>query len=195
MILFEAREQIADLLSSVCDHNEWDDVIEEHFPGYYGVENIDVETSYEDIWVEWSTMTFKFKDATLSFDVRQYPDVDLDLFERGVCLASGTGEFTYSSGKIMSIVNLEIELYRQEIIAPKYNSYGNCWNIAQVIRSLRKVYPYPDTAELARWAGVEEATIKRWESGPKAHARGDNVKQLMEKADEISSRFFTTLYL
>jgi len=183
----EAKEQIADLLSSTCDHSEWNDIIEEHFPGEYGVKSIDVETNYKDIWVEWDTKTFTFKDAILSFNMLQYSDSELELSEHGECLASGNGKFTYSFRQIVSIEDIEINLYPQKIISPQYNAYDKCWNIANVLSSLRKAYPYPDTGKLAEWADVSKATIKKWENEPQARATGSKVRQLMDSFSMIEN--------
>ncbi|MDR1160521.1 MAG: hypothetical protein LBK69_07855 [Syntrophomonadaceae bacterium] len=174
----EARMQISDLLEEY--RPEWNDVLEEYFPEAYWVDDIQIYPDESYIWIDRPSMTFTFKDITLGFDLQMWSHTDAGMIEHGECLSSGKGKIIYSGGKILNINDMEIDLYRQSIIKPRYNSGGQyCWNIANVLKGLKKVYPYPDDNKLSDWAGVTISTIKRWHD-PKAHANSNAVEQLMD---------------
>jgi len=177
----EAREQISNLLESSGCRPEWNDILEEHFCEAYWVEDIQIFPDGAYIWIDWSSMTFTFKNVVLEFGLQLWSSTEAGILEHGVCLSSGKGVFIYSSGSVVDIDDIEIEeLYQQSIIEPKYNcSRQYCWNIARVLSVLKNVYPYPDDNDLANWAGVTLNTIKQWQNKT-AHAKSSAVEQLMD---------------
>jgi len=176
-----AREQISNLLENSCFCPEWNDFLEEHFSEAYWVEDIQIFPNGAYIWIDWKSMTFSFKDVVIEFDLQMWSHTEAGTLEHGVCLSSGKGVFIYSGGSIIGIDDIEIEeLNHQSISEPMYN-FGRhyCWNIANVLYSLKNVYPYPDDNKLANWAGVTLNTIKQWQN-PTSRAKSSAVLQLMD---------------
>ena len=108
MDLNVAREQIAEKLA--MDVDAWVSSLDDCVPGHYGVQDWEVSAHPEDIWVDFPSMSFTFKEVDFDFEIRQggsREDDSMDMsFNRK---ASGTGKFECSGSRITNIYDLEIE--------------------------------------------------------------------------------------
>jgi len=115
------KEQILNLLESSGYRSEWNDVLEANFCEAYWVEDIQIFPNEAYIWIDWPSTSFTFKDVVIEFDLQMWSHTEAGILEHGICLSSGKGIFKFSGGSIIDIDDIEIVLYPQSIIEPKYN--------------------------------------------------------------------------
>jgi len=120
MHIDEIREKVADKLSSAEEMMSWIDLLQDTSPGHYGIEDVDVDVSAKDIWVDVPKREFSFKNASISFSARLGASSDEhgydDNFTKTV---TGQGKFDFSDGSkdvtLMELsINENIELYEEE---------------------------------------------------------------------------------
>jgi len=120
MHIDEIRERLADKLSSAEEIVNWIDLLQDTSPGHYGIEDVDIDVSSKDIWVDVPKRQFTFKNANVSFSARLGASSDEhgydDNFTKTV---TGQGQFDFSNGsKDITVTNFSInehlELYEEE---------------------------------------------------------------------------------
>lgn len=107
MKIEDAQNQIAEKL--IYD-DTWADILcNDCLPGIYGVQYWDVNIDPQNIWVNFPKMEFSFKNAEFDFEVRigsSREDDSMD--ESHHRLATGSGKFECSGGKVTDVYALEI---------------------------------------------------------------------------------------
>jgi len=108
MKIEDAQNQIAEKLPY---DDTWADILcNDCFPGIYGVEDWEVNVDPQNIWVNFPKMEFSFKNADFDFEVRIGGSNEDDSMDESYHrLASGSGKFECSGGKVTSVYALEID--------------------------------------------------------------------------------------
>jgi len=109
------RDKLVDSLCSADACINWINLLDDTNPGHYGVEDVDVDVSMKDIWVDIPEKSFKFKNANLSFCARLVGSKN-GYYQTFSKVVSGYGKFNFAkSGKDIEIkefeINESIELY------------------------------------------------------------------------------------
>ncbi len=113
MEIDDIRKEIAQKLSS-DEYSSWVSLLDDSSPGHYGVEDLDVDIDYSDIFVDIPNRTFTFKNVGFSFTLQigssNNRDGYVDKFNRVV---SGNGGFSlkeqsYSERTYFKIINKKI---------------------------------------------------------------------------------------
>ena len=111
------RSKLADTLCSPEKCFDWMGILDDTNPGHYGLEDVEVSLSYEDIWVDIPARSFEFKKAELSFSARLGGSSDRNGIDQTFKLTlsgEGTFKFTDSNQKIdieEFSVNEPLDLY------------------------------------------------------------------------------------
>lgn len=98
MDIDKMREIIAYKLGYTYNLERWDDILQDTDPGHYGTEDVHIEVSPGDIWVNVPTKSFSFKNANLSFSARLGGSSDKNGFDENFTLiVSGNGNFDFTN--------------------------------------------------------------------------------------------------
>jgi hypothetical protein len=114
------REKLADKLCSAEENINWIDILQDTSPGNYGVEDVYVDVSMKDVWVDIPERTFSFKNTNLSFSARLGGSSDKSGYDETFKkIVSGNGKFDFATaGKDIKIINFfineDIELYGED---------------------------------------------------------------------------------
>lgn len=116
MKIDEVRESIANRLGSYDVFDLWAEVLDNSTPGHYGINDLEVSLSYQDIFVDIPANSFTFKDARMSVSLRLGGSSDKNGYDESFNITiSGGGEFSFGDDKKIYIdsiyVNEPIELY------------------------------------------------------------------------------------
>ncbi len=68
MEINKIRETLSDLVAN--HHDFWLEALQDTSPAHYGINDWDVCVYPKDIWVDIPNRSFKFKNATFTFDIR-----------------------------------------------------------------------------------------------------------------------------
>lgn len=106
MTLDEIREQLA---SKIATDMIWDDKTNDTEPGNYGCDDLEVELSPDDVYVNIPKQTFTFKNARYSFSARigGSREEDSHLFPFST-IASGEGEFVFKDKGTVEVAEIEV---------------------------------------------------------------------------------------
>ena len=118
MNINEIKEAIAESLYSGECYDLWGSVLDETSPGYYGMSELEVDISSDDIDVDIQNNQFSFTDTILSVSLRLGASNDADGFDMHTSFqVSGDGEFYLSNGKVHVSelsVNEHLDIYDRE---------------------------------------------------------------------------------
>ena len=111
------RTKLAEKLSSPEKCIDWMSLLDETNPGHYGVEDVEIGISFEDIWADVPQQTFTFKNTKLSFSARLGGSSDRNGSDQSFKLTvSGSGGFRFiDSNQQLDIdefsINEHLDLY------------------------------------------------------------------------------------
>lgn len=106
MTLDEIREQIA---SKIAIDMIWDDKTNDTEPGNYGCDDLEVELSAEDVFVNIPKLTFSFKNARFSFSARIGGSREEDSYSFPYStIANGEGEFVFKDKDTVEIAEIKV---------------------------------------------------------------------------------------
>lgn len=111
------RKKIADNIYSSETHDIWVNILQHTSPANYGVEDIHIDVSIRNIFVEIPKRAFTFKNAKLSFNARLGGSSERNGYDQNFSkVVSGQGLFEFVKNtddiKITKIeINESLDLY------------------------------------------------------------------------------------
>ena len=104
------RKKLAEKLKSSDTYNIWIDILQHTNPANYGVEDIEINIDFNDIWVEVREKTFAFKKSELIFNARLGGSGEESGYDASFRIGiSGNGQFEFTNkSQDISIVSFDI---------------------------------------------------------------------------------------
>jgi hypothetical protein len=112
-----ARKKLVDELNSFETFDKWVDILQDTNPANYGVEDVEIDIDYNDIWVDMREKTFTFENAELAFSARLGGSNEESGYDANFKLVvSGNGQFEFINKshdlRIVDFkINEDLELY------------------------------------------------------------------------------------
>ncbi len=111
------RELIADGLASAEAGIYWIDELQDTDPGHYGLEDLYVDASKDNIFVDVPNRTFRFTDVSVSFSARLGSSSYEDGIDDNITVTpSGEGIFDFSGndGVVINSIHISGRVYLYE---------------------------------------------------------------------------------